>query len=114
MWSLTDHLPSLNDLIVLKYTDKGEKKKIRIISETSHKWKAIACLICDAPNKTTVVQESCLNDPDECLRKVIFEDFISKKPKKYSQDWNGLIEMLEDVELQSLAEKVKAALSYNY
>ena len=111
MWSLIDQLPSLDDLIVLKYTDEGEKKKIRIISEASHKWKVIASLICDAANKTTVVQESCLNDPDECLRKVVFEKFISKKPKKYSQDWNGVIELLDDVHLETLAEKVKYVLS---
>jgi hypothetical protein len=96
--------------MVLKYTDKGELKKVRIINEAAHKWKDIASLICGEANKSTVVQQACLPDPNECLRQIFIDNFINKKPRKYSQDWNGVIELLDDVDLESLAEKVKYAL----
>ena len=106
----TDELPTLDELLILKYTSKGKKQKIRIISEASHKWKVIASLICDDANRTIVLEQKCPNDPEECLRQTLIENFIGKKPKKYSQDWNGLIELLDDVDLETLAEKVKDAI----
>ena len=97
--------------MVLKYTDKEKRQKVRIISKASHKWKSIASLICDDANRTTVLEQKCPNDPEECLRQTLIENFINKKPKKYTQDWNGLIELLDDVDLETLAEKVKDAVS---
>ena len=107
----TDELPRLDELSVLKYMDKGKRQKIRIVSEASHKWKTIASLICDDANKTTVLEQKYSNDPEECLRQILIENFINKKPKKYTQDWNGLIELLDDVDLETLAKKVKDAVS---
>ena len=106
----TDEPPKLDELIVFKYTDKGENKKVRVISEARHKWKDIAGRICHDPNEMAVVQQACLADQNECLMKLFIDNFINKKPQNYSQDWNGVIELLEDVELETLAEKVKYAL----
>ena len=102
-----DELPTLDELLILKYMDKGKKKKLRIISEASHKWKNIANLICDGTNKTTVLEKKCRGDPEECVEQALIDNFINKKPKNYSQDWNGLIELLDDVGLETLAENVK-------
>ena len=107
----TGELPTLDELLILKYKDKGKKQKIRIISEASHKWKVIASLICDDANRTTVLEQKCPNDPEECLRQTLIESFINKKPKNYTQDWNGLIELLDDVSLETLVKKVNDALS---
>ena len=107
----TDDLPTLDELLVLKYTDKGKRQKVRIVNEASHKWKAIASLICDDANRTAVLEQKCPNDPEECLRQALIENFINKKPKKYTQDWNGLIELLDDVNLETLTERVKDAVS---
>ena len=107
----TDELPKLDELLILKYTDKGKKHKVRIISEAGHKWKVIASLICDDANRTSVLEQKCPNDPEECLRQTLIENFINKKPKKYTQDWNGLIELLDDVDLETLAERVNSAIS---
>ena len=90
--------------------DKGKKEKVRIISEASHKWKNIANLICDDANKTTVLEEKCRGNPEECVQQALVDNFINKKPKNYSQDWSGLIELLDDVGLETLAETVKYAL----
>ena len=107
----TDELPALDDLMILKYMDKGEKKKLRIISEASHKWKDIASLICGDTNTTIVLEQKYHSDPNECLRQVFINNFISKKPQNYTQDWSGLIELLDDVGLEALAKNIEHALS---
>ena len=107
-----DELPTLDELLILKYMDKGEKKKLRIISEASHKWTDIANLICGDPNVTSVLEQKYHGDPNKCLKQTFISYFISKKPQRYTQDWNGLIELLDDVDLETLAKNVKQALPY--
>ena len=102
----------LSALLILKYTDEeGEKKKIRIISEASHQWKNIASLLCSDANITSVLEQKWRGDPNECLKATFIDNFINKKPENYSQDWDGMIELLADVGLETLAENVKYALS---
>ena len=103
-------VPTLNELIILKYKDQGVEKKIRIISTASHKWKVIASLICDEAHQTNVIEQTGQNDPNECLRQVFIYNFIDKKPQNYSQNWSGLIELLDDIGLQAVAKEVEYAL----
>ena len=102
-------LPILKELLILKYTDKGEVRKVRIIKEASHKWKDIASLIC-VSNKVRELEDEHQGKHD-CLRQTLVDDFIIKKPADYSHSWSGLIELLKDVDLEELAERVKHALS---
>ena len=104
-------MPSLDELLILKYKDKGKTQKLRIISEASHKWKDIANLICTDVNVTIVLEDKCRGDSNECLKRTFINYFINKKPQRYTQDWNGLIELLDDVDLETLAESVRHALS---
>ena len=97
-------------MLVLKYTDKGEKKKVRIIGDASHKWKDIASLLSSDTNVVSVLDQKCRGDPSECLKEAFVDNFINKKPEKYSQDWDGVIELLDDVGLKKLAEDVEYAL----
>ena len=107
-------IPTLQELTMLKYTTSGgEKRRLSIINEASSKWRDIVSLISDDPNRARILEEECSGKPHDCFRQALIDDFIGKKPQKYSQDWNGLIEILEDVQLQSVAEKAKTALSYN-
>ena len=96
---------------MLKYTKKGKRHKLRIIKEASHKWKDIANLISGDVNVTNIVKDKCGGDRNKCLKQTFIDYFIDKKPQGYTQDWKGLIELLEDVNLKSLAEEVKHALS---
>ena len=111
----TDNLnkiPTLKELVRLKYTERGEEKKLQIIKEASHKWKDIASVISDDANKISVLEQQHPGDPHECLRQTLIDDFINKNPEDYSQDWKGLIELLDDVDLKTLADKIKYALSF--
>ena len=108
--NVIDELPTLDELLILKYTEEGKRHKVRIIKEASHKWKDIANLISGDVNVTNILKETCGGDPSECLKQTFIDYFINKKPQGYTQNWNGLIELLEDVDLETLAEKVKHAL----
>ena len=88
-----------------------EKKRVSIINEASHKWKDIASLICDDPNKIRAIEQQHQGNPNECLRQTLLDDFLDKKPEGYSHDWNGLIELIVDVYLETLAQKIREALS---
>ena len=88
-----------------------EKKRVSIINEASHKWKDIASLICDDPNKIRAIEQQHQGNPNECLRQTLLDDFLNKKPEGYSHDWNGLIELIVDVYLETLAQKIREALS---
>ena len=106
----TDQAPTLDELMILKYADKGEKKKVRIINTASHKWKDLASLICDDAHQISVLEQKCQNNPNECLRQLFIHNFIDKKPQKYSQDWSGLIELLDDIGLEAVAKEVEHAI----
>ena len=105
-----DELPTLDELLILKYTDEGKRQKIRIVNEASHKWKDIANLICGDINITIKLEDKFRGDLNECLKRTFIDYFINKQPLGYTQDWNGLIELLDDIDLQTLAKKVKHAL----
>ena len=107
---LAGKVPTLNELIILKYKDQGVEKKIRIITQASHKWKDIASLICNEAHQTNVLEQKCQNDPYECLRQVFIHNFIDKRPQNYSQDWSGLIVLLDDIGLETVAKEVEHAL----
>ena len=97
-------------MLLLKYTDKGKKEKLRIINRASHKWKDIASLICGDDNVTTKLEDKHRVDSNECLKQIFIDYFINKKPQRYTQDWKGLIELLDDINLETLADNVKRAL----
>jgi hypothetical protein len=107
---IIDELPTLDELEIFKYTDKGKMKKVRVIDDACHKWKKITRLICNDASILSELEQRCHGDPEECLRQVLNDYFLSKKPRRYSQDWNGLIELLDDAKLESLAEDLKCAL----
>ena len=104
-------MPYFKDLIRLRYREDGEKKKLHIIKEASHKWKDIAGVISNDPNRISLLEQQHPGKPEDCLRQTLVDDFINQKPEDYSQDWRGLIELLDDVDLKTLAEKIKRALS---
>ena len=103
-------MPTLRKLIILEYTEEGEEKKVRIIKEASHNWKDIVSLISDDPNRVRTLELEHQGKPHDCLRQALIDDFINKKPADYSQDWRGLIKLLDNVDLEALAEKVKYAV----
>ena len=111
MYNIIDQLPTLEELLVLKYTNNGEQKKLRIVNEACHKWRDIANLICSDANIVRVLEQTYHDNPSECLKRIFIDYFINKEPRGYSQDWNGVLELLDDIELKTLAKNVTSALN---
>ena len=80
-----------------------------IIDRVCHKWKTIATLISKKNNTIAVLSQRHHNDPSQCVRQVFQDCFISNKPAfgRYSQDWDGIIELLKDIEEEALSEEVR-------
>ena len=94
---IIDQLPTLEELLVLKYTNNGEQKKLRIINEACHKWRDIANLICSDANIVRVLEQTYRDNPSECLKRIFIDYFINKEPRGYFQDWNGVLKLLDDI-----------------
>ena len=109
-YKLADMVPTLDELMILKYADDSVKKKIWIISQASHQWKDFASLICSETNRTSTLEKQYQNDPNECLRQVLIHNFINKKPLKYSQTWSGLIKLLDDIDIETVSKELEHAL----
>ena len=102
----------MRQLIVLKYVDKGEEKRIHILDEAVSKWKEIGYLVYpDSDRNKVSTLERQYKEHNECLQQIFREGFLDNKPENYSQDWNGLIDLLNDVKLTPLAKKVEHALT---
>ena len=107
--------PTVGELGLLKYTKDGKKHKLNIIKRASHRWRDVAGRLSDDPNRANAVGQNCQERPEDCLRQLLVEDFINKKPaNNYTQDWNGIIELLDDIEEESLAEEVKECLKFYF
>ena len=100
---------TIGDLQLLKYKDKdGKVERLRIIDRVSYKWKSITDRLSNNPSKAHSVSLQCNNDPAACLRELFLDCFINNKPANdYSQDWSGIIELLDDIEEEQLAIEVR-------
>ena len=108
----------MGDLHVLKRCDKSGKtmKTVKIINSVSHRWRQITSLLSDDTNKAENLSQKFSNDPQKCLEQLFIDCFIKNKPAvdRYSQDWDGLIELLEDIDEAAIAEKVREMVTNSY
>ena len=103
--------PAIGQLSLLKFMKDGDKVKVDIIKNASHRWKKIALQLApkDA-NLVTRLSERHQLKHEDCLHEVFVEHFINKKPDNYTNDWAGLIELLDDVDLSELSANVREAV----
>lgn len=98
----------MHNLLLLKWCDKnGKDRQTKIIASVCHKWKTITSLLYKGQsNMVEVLGLRYNNDPFDCTRQVFLDCFITNKPGRYSQDWNGIIELLKDIDEEALADEV--------
>ena len=103
----------MRKLNLLKYTDsEGIKHCLDIIEKASHKWGKISDVIFSDAGRSSALQQR-FREPSQCLRQTLIDGFIENTPPEpYSQNWNGLIELIDDVGLGTLAKEVKYALAH--
>ena len=101
--------PTLHELGLLKFTKDGKKEKLGIITKAAAKWRDIAQLLSSDPNYANVLEQQ-YRAPEDCLRQLFVDCFINNKPDNYSHDWNGIVELLDDVGLGVLSKQVEEAV----
>ena len=106
--SRTDATPTLGKLSVLR-TARG--KKIKIIERVTPKWQRLGDqLEFDIRGaKLELIKTAHPNDPVACCR-AMFQHWLEGNGVKPCS-WRKLIEVLEDCDLEVLAEEVEAAYS---
>ena len=107
--------PTLRELELLKYTKEGKKQKLKILDRIGHSWRKVANFLSDDPHRADNLEQTYDNNVD-CLRQLFLENFIDKKPASddYSQDWKGIIELLNDIDLGDLAEVLEDVINNFY
>ncbi len=104
----------MSNLVLLKWTDsKNEKHRIQIISELSPKWSDISDLLGFSPALTQQIELNYHRVQDRC--KEVMRLWLSSEEGvyRYSTTWEGLIELLEDIELSSLASDIQEVVCQN-
>ena len=100
----------IGQLSLLKYTKDGKKIRLNIINEASIKWKEITEQLAPKDANLVGLLTGHHQKYEDRLRTVLVENFLNNKPDNYTNDWDGLIELLEDVYLNELADKVREAV----
>ena len=96
----------MGNLALLKYTDlQGQSHQLRLKDELSTKWLPMGDLLGISPAQLNTVS----GDPIECCRKVLGMWF-QLGGGNYAWSWEGLMELLKDLELNQALKDLKIAL----
>ncbi len=104
----------MSNLVLLKWTDSNNKKqRIQIVSELSPKWSDISDVLGFSSALTQQIELNYHRVQDRC--KEVMRLWLSSEEGsyRYSTTWEGLIELLEDIELSSLASDIRQVVCQN-
>ena len=101
---------------LLKWKDEnGTIKELKIYSRVAHKWNQVATLLgFDHGQIESIKNNPPFNDLDRV--QTVFRQWFENATKlpnasKYPKSWQGLINLLEDVELSEVAKELCRALA---
>ena len=95
----------------MKWKDsQGQSKEIRIIEESSHKWRTMGNLLGIPSAKLTSYETARLNRNEACCEDVLLYWLSGRGSQEYPVTWNGFHTLLMDTKLATLAEKLSQAL----
>ena len=97
----------MDNLTLLKWTDNGHQVcKLSLINEMSPDWKRASDLLGLTPSRTKRIEMNEHTIEDRC-REVIAEWIYQEDGAyKYSRSWEGLYQLLNDMELSTLANNL--------
>ncbi len=104
----------MSNLVLIKWTDSNNKEqRIQIISELSPKWSDISDLLGFRTALTQQIELNCNRVQDRC--KEVMRLWLSSEEGayRYPTTWEGLIKLLEDIDLSSLASDVREVVCQN-
>ncbi len=100
----------LKTLILLKWTDKdGRPEKLKLRDAMIHKWHDAGLLLDLSAPRLDGILTYRQGDVRLCLKDVL-QEWINRGSSDYPATWGGLLILLRDLDLNSCAESLKAAL----
>ncbi len=101
---------TLKALTLLKWTDKdGQNHTLGIRDELSSHWHDIGQLLDISMNILDGFSLQRSGDVRQCCRDVLY-DWIQNGSSHYPATWEGLLKLLQDMQLSSLASSLELAL----
>ena len=103
--------PSLDKLSLLKHTrSDGQVQRLCIITEVCPKWKDMGDLMGVSACRLDAIEENRRGKVKECCRDVFRGWLKQEGGGNYPVTWQGLCELLEDLELSAVAKRVQQLL----
>ncbi len=103
-------------LRLIKWIPDGEtaKKNLKIAETIAPKWRDVAMMIEISNSKIEIIQNSGSGKtPEQCLYDIlrIWETGSNRGSKEYPYSWDGLLDLLNDIEYGVLADDLREALA---
>ncbi len=98
--------PSIREFQCLRWNRNGRQERTRIMREVTPKWRVFGIALGFDMIELDTIELACLRDPEACIQKLFGQWALSKD----SYSWNGMVEALNDCELDNLAAEVKEFL----
>ena len=98
-------------LSLIKWTDiKGFKGKLRILDKVCSKWRDVGSLLGFKQAEMEEIERNYPRDCKECCRKILASWVEQGRGQdQYPFTWDGIHELLEDLECSSAARRLKEA-----
>ena len=80
------------------------------MDKMSHRWRDIGQLVGVSIGQLDSISTKHREDPVECVRDVLGK-WMENPPEDYPNTWSGLVELLNDCHLSTVADDLKTALS---
>ena len=102
--------PSLSTLTLIKWTDReGKHSSLKITELISAKWNKVGIMLGQQMSTLDNISQKSDDNIDRCLR--VFSHWIEAQGSpRYSLTWEGLLELLRDIDHSSAAKKLSDAL----
>ena len=106
-----DFQPNSSHLSLLKWTDsKGFKGELRILNKVCSKWKDVASLLGFKHEEMKEIERNNFSDCKECCREILTSWVEQGRGQdQYSFTWDGIYQLLEDLECSATARRLKEA-----
>ena len=98
--------PDMPRIILIKYQVRNEEKEFRLIQMIQHKWYDIGTLL-GVPMNTI---DSHKTNEEKCQD--VLKKWMEKDSPEYPVEWDGLIKVLQDVQMRVVAQELKEALKH--
>ena len=100
---------SISNLTCLRWTDKGQVQIIKIREKISPRWEEAGDLLGLTVERLKGIDMHRRGDVGMCCRDVLV-DWLHENQGDYPATWEGVVQVLEDMDLSAAALQLKKAL----